>query len=73
MTTSTPDQTRNELDRELHDEHGKHRYEDECMRVVRDIRATFLPSMDTNDGGEILGWLTSLCTEVVSHERSRSK
>lgn len=54
------------------DSHGKHRYEDAGMEIVQAIRRDFLPAMDTNDGGEILSWLTALCERVALWERARA-
>ena len=49
---------------ELRDEHGKHRFEDEGLDIVRAIKRDYLPDMDSNDGGQILTWILDLCDAV---------
>ena len=48
----------------LRDADGKHRFEDQGMEIISAIRREFLPSMDSNDGGEILCWLTDFADQV---------
>lgn len=43
---------------------GKHLYEDAGMRVVQFVKKHIAPSMDENDGGELLWQLTQLCEKA---------
>ena len=49
---------------DLRDEHGKHRFEDEGLDIVRAIKRDYLPDMDSNDGGQMLTWILDLCDAV---------
>jgi hypothetical protein len=55
----------------------QHRFEDPAMRLVTQLKAEFMPTMDENDGGEILHAILNLCDDVsrsaLAHQAPKSK